>query len=377
MKVKYKERIKKLNSLNKFINGKNQDDILLMLDKKFEEDKWGIICSVMHWFRTVERYLDSEHLLDKELNDYNWGAVYLFLSAVDIVIEGINDINKIVMQNEKARLFYGNNEIFKDEEKDDWEYFKNIRAIFGAHPTRLKDNKEYIVSTYPTPYNSKNNIVSGTIKEWDYYTILWSKEKSTVLNQLSFGFKFKDIEDYLDKCINYLDQIYKEIIKMINDYKTEVSQEEIEKSTNPIEQLIILYEEDKKRLNSKYQNEIEKILTLLETKIIDENNEKEYGNYRNKLIEQIQVLYNAIQNPNIYKNIEEVENVINCDTEYFTNMSSYYYQKLYEYRKNIDMEELLIEHFKDRIKPFNNNIYNIRELYCLVNAYNYFRKECK
>ena len=85
--MEYKERIKKLNSLNEFINGEHQDDILLILDKNFEEDKWSIICAAMHWFRTVESYLNSEHLLEDKSTDYNWGKVYLFLSAVDIIIQ--------------------------------------------------------------------------------------------------------------------------------------------------------------------------------------------------------------------------------------------------------------------------------------------------
>ena len=152
--MKYEERLRKLNGLSEFINGEKQDDILLVLDKKYSDDKWNIICSAVHWFRTVESYLNSENLLKENKEDYNWGEVYLFLSSVDIVIEGINDINKIAKDNEKARLFYKSSEIFKDKEKDDWEHFKNIRAIFGAHPTKLKDNNEFIVSTYPTPYNS-------------------------------------------------------------------------------------------------------------------------------------------------------------------------------------------------------------------------------
>ena len=100
------------------------------------------------------------------------------MSSVDIVVEGINDINKIAKNNDKTRLFYGDNEIFMDKEKDDWEYFKNIRAIFGAHLTKLKDNNEYIVSTYPTPCNNQVDISEKTTKRWDYYTLLWSKEKS-------------------------------------------------------------------------------------------------------------------------------------------------------------------------------------------------------
>ena len=108
--MKYEERLKKINELNEFINGEYQDDILLVLDKKYSDDKWNIICSAVHWFRTVENHLTSEKLLKEDSTDYNWGEVYLFLSAVDIIIEGINDVNKIAKNNEKARLFYKNNE---------------------------------------------------------------------------------------------------------------------------------------------------------------------------------------------------------------------------------------------------------------------------
>lgn len=371
--MKYEERIKKLNSLNEFINGEHQDDILLMLRKNFKEDKWNIICAAMHWFRTVEIYLNSNHLLDENEKDYNWGKVYLFLSAVDIVIEGINDINKIAKNNDRARLFFGDNEVFQDIEKDDWEYFKNIRAIFGAHPTKLLDNKEYIVSTYPTPYNPRNDVLCGKTKGWDYYTLLWSKEKSDDFKQLSFGFKFKDVEEYLDKCINYLDTIYNDILDMIYKYKEQTSKQPIEKYEDPIEQLNVLSKEDNNRLGGRYNYEINKIKVLIETPINDKSNEIEYQKYRKILISKIPVLYNAIQHPENIDNINEILDIIDCDTECFTNMSSYYYTKLFEYWHNEDMEEILIEHFKDNITPFNNIIMNIRELYCLVMAYNYFR----
>lgn len=371
--MKYEERLKKINGLNEFINGEYQDDILLVLDKKYSDDKWSIICSAVHWFRTVEKYLTSENLLKEDSTDYNWGEVYLFLSAVDIIIEGINDVNKIAKNSEKARLFYKNNEIFKDKEKDDWEYFKNIRAIFGAHPTKLKDNKEYIVSTYPTPYNSIADRLSGKSRGWDYYTLLWKKEKSKSWEQLSFGFKFEDVERYLDKCINYLDVIYKDFLDMIYDYKKELSKFKIQQIDKPIKQLNILLKEDKNRLNGRYEFVIKDTKMLLTTKITDKQNRKIYEKYKNILINQIPYLYNALQHPEKIENINEVENIINSKVEYFTKNSSYYYTKLYEYWNNGDMEMILINHFRDRIKPFNANISNIRELYCLVKAYNYFK----
>ena len=371
--MKYDERIKKLNGLSEFINGEYQDDILLVLDKKYQDDKWNIICSAVHWFRTVEKYLNSENLLKEDKEDNNWGEVYLFITAVDIVINGINDIDKILKNNENSKLFYDCHDVFKNPEKNDWNHFKNIRAVFGAHPTNLNGNKEYIVSTYPTPYNSIADRLSGNVKKWDYYTLLWKKEKSKSLEQLSFGFNFEEIEIYLDKCINYLDTIYKDFLDMINNYKKEISKEKIERVDSPIKQLNILLKEDKRRLNNRYEFILKDLKTLLNTKITDKANRKIYQKYRKVLLKQIPCLYNVIQHPEKFDNINEIENVLDSKVEYFTKSSSYCYTKLYEYWNNIDKEKILIKHFKNKIKPFNNNISNIKELYCLVKAYNYLK----
>lgn len=44
--MNYKEKLKKLNLLDEFINGEDQDDILLVLDKIYKDDVWSIICAV-------------------------------------------------------------------------------------------------------------------------------------------------------------------------------------------------------------------------------------------------------------------------------------------------------------------------------------------
>ena len=140
---------------------------------------------------------------------------------------------------------------------------------------------------------------------------------------MNFGFKFQDIEKYLDKCINYLNIIYKDIINMIYSYKQELAKQKIIKKENPIEQLNILLYEDKNRLNERYKYEIDKIKVLIETPITDFNNEIAYKKYRNLLINKIQYLYNAIQYPNNVRNIKEIEDIIYCKTETFTKKSSY------------------------------------------------------
>lgn len=368
----YEEKIKRLNSLNRFINGSNQDDILLMLDKKFKDNKWSTICSVMHWFNVVKIYLDCNNILKKDTEDYNWGNVYLYLCSVDIVTKGINDLYKIVTNN-NIHIFKGEKDIFNDINNDDNEYFQNIRAVFGAHPTNLDGNGEYIVASYPTPYNSRINLLKNEIKNWDYYTLLWSKKKSNSLDQIQFGFSFADVDKYLDKHIMYLEVFYEEIINMINEYKKTISLKKINIIDDINKQMDLLLIEDKKRFNEKYKYDLEKMKLLINIKIGDKQNEKVYSEFRNLLISLVSKVYEVIQNPVNHDNMDFLNNIIDCAIQEYDSHTSYYYSKLLEYNNNYDMEILLIDYFKDKIKPFNENIISIEELFCIVVANNYYQ----
>ena len=375
IKMTYIERIAKLDSLDQFINGENQDDILLFLDKTYKDDKWSIICAVMHWFKVVRSYLNSEDILKENTLDYNWGNVYLYICAVDIITKGINDLNQI-LSNDTKNLFCGENNIFKDSNIDDHKYFQNIRAIFGAHPTNL-DNSHggYKVATYPTPYNPTIDIFRGEPKDWDYYTLLWSKEKSDTLNQKAFGFSFKSIDLYLEKHLNYLDEFYEKILKLIKKYKKETTQKIINKIDDPLKQLNLLLIEDKKRFNGKYEYMIKDIVKLISIEISDKENEKLYERYRRKLLSCVNKLYKAIQYPNRKNEINNVEILLENEIEDFDNMTHYYYSKLLEYENNLDIKDLLIDYFKDKLIPFNSNVKKISELYCLIKALNYFKSQ--
>lgn len=51
-----------------------------------------------------------------------------------------------------------------------------------------------------------------------------------------------------------------------------------------------------KKTNGKYKYILDKLITLISTKIVDLDNEKEYKIYRNKLLECIDIIKNMLQN---------------------------------------------------------------------------------
>lgn len=118
---------------------------------------------------------------------------------------------------------------------------------------------------------------------------------------------------------------------------------------------------------------IKDIVKLISIEIYDKENEKFYAPYRRKLLSCINKLYKAIQYPNRKNEIKNIELLLENEIEEFDNMAHYYYSKLLEYENNLDIKDLIINYFKDKIIPFNSNVKKISELYCLVKASNYFK----
>ena len=365
--MKYIERKKCIKSLDDFINGELQDDILLILDKEYNKDNCSIVCAAMHWFKTAEPYLDSSVLLKKDSLDYGWGEVYLYISAVDIVTKGINEMYKFINNTDK-RIFDGENDIFGSD-VDDNHHFQNIRAIFGAHSTALKDNGEYIVSTYPTPYDKRIGLLRGEPENWDYYTLLWSKNKSETLIQKPFGFCFKEVDAYLDKHLLYLDKFYELILKKISNYKRKMSEKKINVINDPVKQINLLIIKDRERFNGRYSFELDVLHTLFSVKITDEENDKIYLKFLDIIKEIIPKVFDVIQNPELNKNLDFVNDIIDCKS---IDYEHYPYSKLMEYKNNEDLREFVINYFSNKIFPFNGNVDSLEELFCLVKAANYF-----
>ncbi|MCX9044868.1 hypothetical protein [Citrobacter portucalensis] len=97
------------------------------------------------------------------------------ISAIDIISDSVEQLHRIVVsQKLKGWPFKGRNSIFKEKvdhlsSRDDDHYFKEIRSVFGAHPTKLKngDNEklfaswphEHSVSGFDFTVNISSNIV--------------------------------------------------------------------------------------------------------------------------------------------------------------------------------------------------------------------------
>ena len=69
---------------------------------------------------------------------------YKYVSAIDVVCEGIYQLHRIFMGKESLP-FTDDKSIFNNNilnTQNDDEFFKELRACFGAHPVNLKNRKK-------------------------------------------------------------------------------------------------------------------------------------------------------------------------------------------------------------------------------------------
>ena len=202
-----KEVLKELNSIRDNIN-EDIDYKILRYNYFNEKDHWGCLCSAMDWIDVAK-----EVIIDTKLNrvefKYIWKDLYSYLSAVDIIVEAISQIYNVVFKGKyKKDIFNGEKNVFKNNQlnKSDYDYFKHIRAVFGAHPVSIIEEKnkyEYKFASWPIlkRFNISN--------DYDYSVFIYSSNKEE--NHKVFGFNVDEINEYLSKYVLLLPKIYKKI----------------------------------------------------------------------------------------------------------------------------------------------------------------------
>lgn len=277
------------------IRDKINEDVeymILKYDNLNSNDHWSCLCSAMDWIDVAKNNIDNEKI---NMIDFNlmWKDVYAYLSSIDIITEAISQIYRVIFEVPKERdIFNNSRSIFKGNylEMTDYDFFKHLRAIFGAHPVKVSEDGVYKFASWPS--SKKMGIGKNDIS-----VHLYSSNKENSIKEV--GFDFLDINKFLKKYIVILPKIYKQIdvkkIEFTNFKKTEI----ISRVDNPIEQIDILEYENMKRFNSDYIEEILNNLKIIfSTQITNDKNKILVNKYKELLEEGIQEIYNVLQNMN-------------------------------------------------------------------------------
>lgn len=210
--------------------------------------------------------------------------IFSYISSIDIILEAIQQLHRVII-NKTSIPFKGEKSIFLDNtlDKDDNHYFKHIRAIFGAHPVNIKDEKGQWFASWP---------YSSQMEGYDFQVALYSN--ITDQTDITFGIKFSELEEFLHQRYSYLNILIKTIDNQYDDYLTLKKSQPIIKNQDIIKQLEILYDEAKDRLNNDYYvYAIVDLLKLFKTQI-SSNNLIECQ-YKEKLYEVVEEIYHNLQ----------------------------------------------------------------------------------
>ena len=201
------------SSLNTGIvdNFRNRVNYATVLDKYVNvngKDHWSIICSAMDWITVAVGGIDCDKNNFRPTGGLdNSRKMVLLISSIDILLESIAQLHRVCI-DENTMPFENDNRIFLNKlipVKDDNDYFKEIRAIFSAHPVNLKigNKKEKYCASW-----SGNMGIGG-----DFSVILYKIDLPGEAYGRTFSISLDELFSFAKTRYEYLNEILKQIPK--------------------------------------------------------------------------------------------------------------------------------------------------------------------
>lgn len=346
-----------LELINKFRDKVNSYDFVFFKYQNVNgRDQWSCICSAMDWITVAIEYINDVRTGKRSYQQSM--EMYAYISSIDVVWEAVQQIHRVLFHTNKIP-FSNDRKCFMNKilDQDDNDYFKTIRACFGAHPVNLnfkgKNGNEKFFASW-----------SGTSLGGDYDVLLYS-------NIVDKGFrtmplKIEELHKFLDKRYKYLNRLMDEIDRQYKEFKNDMKKKPIQRTNDICNQLLILKGESAKRLDLvDLRVIIDKLIMIFNTQIINKTNGKMVSEYKKLLIPLINQLYNSLQN----MNFDELDDGILYQTsDRLPNGYGYWKEKLSNYLHGTGYQPMFWE---DRIKEiFKEHMImeyaNYQELYVLI-----------
>lgn len=313
----------------------------------------------MDWITVAIEYISETHHRRE-----NSIEVFAYISSIDIIIEAVQQLYRVLC-NTKNTLFAEDKDIFVDNQfgQKDLEYFKTIRACFGAHPVNLDEPSD-------SHNKSKRRFASWSgngFGKGDYSVILYSNQPDG--DHICLDINFQQLNAFLIKYYSYLETLINEIERQYNDFRLKMISRKFICEGTPLERLAILKKECALRLNNDYyRTTIDELCLLYKTPISCDNNVEMVVQYKSALTKLIDEINDNLQNMKICN--LEYDSILDPQPVCLRNGWGYWYEKLSHYifgsgyppqiwLKNI--EEIFKEHFVFEYESYN-------ELYLLVKA---------
>jgi len=305
-----------VNELRKLMNS-NSDYILNKYRNQEGKNRWNIICSAMDW---IDVAVDNYNNFKLESNSKNMNAycleIYSFISTIDIIYEAVNQLHRVFTGETKV-IYKGKKEIFNSiDGQDDNNHFKHIRAIFGAHPVNLSNNKkEKWFASWPT---------KDYFGKFDLQVFLYPLDSEG--KTITFGIQLDNLRRFAESRYGYIKDIIYKIQNEFFNYSKKCHDRDIKFTNDDIINLRILKDEHEKRLPNDYiRGMIDDAILVMNTVSTITENSKIVNGFRDQVKKAILDLEDAVQKIDY----EERESYSIFDVD-FPHEHSYEFSKYFE-----------------------------------------------
>ncbi|WP_256383846.1 hypothetical protein [Photobacterium toruni] len=342
---------KKITAFRDLVNDNNRF-VLKAYANKQGKNQWNLICSSMDWISVAIRNLHNFPALDSNI-DVRVMQIYSLISSIDIVNEAVMQLHRVFVGHSTNLLpFKGEKFIFSERvfDKDDNDYFKEIRACFGAHPVNLNgEGKEKRFASWPYEGFTKSSN--------DFEVRLYSNAPSK--DDIVLGLNIKELVAFLQSRYGYLDDISLEIERQYELCKQELALTPIVHCRNMRESVDILLKENESRFNNDYyRSTLEELALLLSTHLSEAELAREALKFKNSLEPLIEELRQNLQEVNIldlhHDDLLNPTSSIESELQY--ELPKFYSCVLGQCR----YEDPLFEFYLKRINEVSNNKYQLK-----------------
>lgn len=259
------------------------------------KDQWGALCSCMDWITVSVRYIKRYPELSDDI-DVKAMQIYSLISAIDIISESVEQLHRIVIsQKLKEWPFKGRNSIFKEKvphlsSRDDDHYFKEIRSIFGAHPTKLKNgDKEKLFASWPHEHS-----MSG----FDFTVSISSNIVGK--DDFSFGIHIIELLNYAKEKFEHLLFLIKGLDKLYKSCCAELAKVMIPETDNIQDELVVLLDASIARYdNDHYRYTLNELTKLFGVGVQEDHLKGAEQELKDKLLPLVAEIRHNLQTMNL------------------------------------------------------------------------------
>ncbi|EMF0803803.1 TPA: hypothetical protein ACV5CR_001341 [Klebsiella aerogenes] len=270
----------------------NLDYVYTHFSDQKGKNRWGALCSCMDWITVAIRYIKNYPELSDDI-DIRAMQVYSLISSIDIITESIEQLHRIVISEKlEGWPFKGKNTVFKKKVaylsgKDDDLYFGEIRSVFGAHPTKLRNGKEEkLFASWPH---------ENSFEGFDFTVNLSSNIVGK--EDVSFGINIAELLAYAKERFEHLGDIKHGLDFLYDKRCNELAKIQIPESHSIQEELDLLLEASKVRFNNEYYHyTISELITIFSVTLTEEKLKSDELAFKDKLLPLIVEIRRNLQN---------------------------------------------------------------------------------